>query len=57
MPCDPPGALEVNGKVRDDSDAGKAGVDFLSENCIVVVDRNGNNQAFLVGKPVYSAWK
>ncbi len=38
----PPGALEVNGKVGDDSDAGKAGVDFLWENCIVVVDRNGN---------------
>jgi DNA-binding beta-propeller fold protein YncE len=38
----PPGALEVNGKVGDDSDAGKAGVDFLWENCILVVDRNGN---------------
>jgi DNA-binding beta-propeller fold protein YncE len=38
----PPGALEVNGKVGDDSDAGQAGVDFLWENCIVVVDRNGN---------------
>ena len=38
----PPGALEVNGKVGDDSDAGKAGVDFLWENCIVVIDRNGN---------------
>ena len=38
----PPGALEVNGKPGDDSDAGKAGVDFLWENCIVVVDRNGN---------------
>jgi DNA-binding beta-propeller fold protein YncE len=38
----PPGALEVNGKVGDDSDRGKAGVDFLWENCIVVIDRNGN---------------
>jgi DNA-binding beta-propeller fold protein YncE len=38
----PPGALEVNGKVGDDSDAGKAGVDFLWENCIVVVNRNGD---------------
>jgi DNA-binding beta-propeller fold protein YncE len=38
----PPGALEVNGKVGDDSDAGKAGVDFLWENCIVVIDRDGN---------------
>jgi DNA-binding beta-propeller fold protein YncE len=38
----PPGALEVNGKPGDDSDAGKAGVDFLWENCIVVIDRNGN---------------
>ena len=38
----PPGALEVNGRVGDDSDAGTAGVDFLWENCIVVIDRNGN---------------
>jgi peptidylamidoglycolate lyase len=38
----PPGALEINGRVGDDSDAGKAGVDFLWENCIVVIDRNGN---------------
>jgi DNA-binding beta-propeller fold protein YncE len=38
----PPGALEVNGRVGDDSDAGKAGEDFLWENCIVVIDRNGN---------------
>ena len=38
----PPGALEVNGKVGDDSDAGKAGVDFLWENCIVVINRNGD---------------
>ncbi len=38
----PPGALEVNGRVGDDSDVGKAGVDFLWENCIVIVDRDGN---------------
>jgi hypothetical protein len=38
----PPGALEVNGKVGDDSDRGKNGVDFLWENCIVVIDRAGN---------------
>jgi sugar lactone lactonase YvrE len=38
----PPGALEVNGKPGDDSDAGKAGVDFLWENCIVVINRNGD---------------
>jgi DNA-binding beta-propeller fold protein YncE len=38
----PPGALEVNGKVGDDSDRGKAGVDFLWENNIVVIDREGN---------------
>lgn len=38
----PPAALEVNGRVGDDSDVGKAGVDFLWENCIVVVDRDGN---------------
>jgi hypothetical protein len=38
----PPGALEVNGKDGDDSDAGKAGVDFLWENCIVVINRNGD---------------
>ena len=31
-----------NGKVGDDSDAGKAGVDFLWENCIVVINRNGD---------------
>ena len=37
----PPGALEVNGKVGDDSDRGKNGVDFLWENCIVVINRNG----------------
>ncbi len=38
----PPGALEVNGKVGDDSDAGKNGVDFLWENCIVIFNRNGD---------------
>jgi DNA-binding beta-propeller fold protein YncE len=38
----PPGALEINGKVGDDSDAGTAGVDFLWENCIVIIDRDGN---------------
>jgi sugar lactone lactonase YvrE len=38
----PPGALEVNGRPGDDSDAGKPGVDYLWENCIVVIDRNGN---------------
>ena len=38
----PPGALEVNGKVGDDSDRGKNGVDFLWENNIVVIDREGN---------------
>ena len=37
----PPGALEVNGKVGDDSDRGKAGVDFLWANCIVVIGRDG----------------
>ena len=37
----PPGALEVNGKVGDDSDRGKNGVDFLWENCILVINRNG----------------
>jgi sugar lactone lactonase YvrE len=38
----PPGALEINGKVGDDSDAGQAGVDFLWANCIVIIDRDGN---------------
>src|SRR5688572_25503689 len=38
----PPGALEVNGKVGDDSDRGKNGVDFLWENCIVIINRNGD---------------
>jgi sugar lactone lactonase YvrE len=37
----PPGALEVNGKPGDDSDRGTSGVDFLWENCIVVINRNG----------------
>jgi len=38
----PPGALEVNGKVGDDSDAGQAGVDFLWANCIVIFNRAGD---------------
>lgn len=38
----PPGALEVNGKVGDDSDRGKNGVDFLWENCILVINRAGD---------------
>jgi DNA-binding beta-propeller fold protein YncE len=38
----PPGALEVNGKPGDDSDAGKVGVDFSWDNCIVIFDRDGN---------------
>src|SRR3989475_1054042 len=39
----PPGRLETpDGKVGDDSDVGKAGVDFKWEHCIVVVDANGN---------------
>jgi hypothetical protein len=38
----PPGALERDGKVGDDSDVGKAGEDFRWEHCIVVVDANGN---------------
>ena len=38
----PPGALEVNGKVGDDSDRGKNGVDFLWENCIVILNRAGD---------------
>ena len=38
----PPGALEVNGKVGDDSDAGQAGADFLWANCIVIFNRNGD---------------
>jgi hypothetical protein len=38
----PPGALERDGKVGDDSDVGKDGVDFKWEHCILVVDANGN---------------
>jgi sugar lactone lactonase YvrE len=38
----PPGALEVNGKPGDDSDAGQIGVDFSWDNCIVIIDRDGN---------------
>ena len=38
----PPGALEVNGKVGDDSDRGKNGVDFLWENNIVIINRAGD---------------
>jgi hypothetical protein len=38
----PPGALERDGKVGDDSDVGKDGVDFRWEHCILVVDANGN---------------
>jgi sugar lactone lactonase YvrE len=40
----PPGRLETtDGKVGDDSDVGKAGVDFNWAHCIVVVDANGNH--------------
>jgi hypothetical protein len=39
----PPGRLETaDGKVGDDSDVGKDGVDFRWEHCILVVDANGN---------------
>jgi DNA-binding beta-propeller fold protein YncE len=39
----PPGQLETpDGKIGDDSDVGKAGVDFNWHHCIVVVDANGN---------------
>ena len=39
----PPGRLETpDGKVGDDSDVGKDGVDFKWEHCILVVDANGN---------------
>jgi len=39
----PPGQLETpDGKVGDDSDVGKAGIDFNWHHCIVVVDANGN---------------
>jgi DNA-binding beta-propeller fold protein YncE len=38
----PPGALETkDGKVGDDLDSGKPGVDYRWEHCIVVVDGNG----------------
>jgi hypothetical protein len=37
----PPGALERDGRVGDDSDVGKAGVDFRWEHCVVVVDASG----------------
>jgi len=40
----PPGRLETpDGKVGDDSDVGKNGVDFNWAHCIVVVDANGNH--------------
>jgi sugar lactone lactonase YvrE len=38
----PPGALEVNGKVGDDSDVGVAGTDFLWSHIITVADAQGN---------------
>jgi DNA-binding beta-propeller fold protein YncE len=39
----PPGRLETpDGKVGDDSDVGKDGVEFKWEHCILVVDANGN---------------
>jgi len=39
----PPGALETpDGKVGDDSDVGKNGVDFNWSHCILVVDAKGN---------------
>jgi hypothetical protein len=39
----PPGRLETpDGKVGDDTDVGKNGVDFRWEHCILVVDANGN---------------
>src|SRR2546421_6936102 len=38
----PPGALEVNGKVGDDSDVGVAGTDFLMSHVINVADAQGN---------------
>jgi hypothetical protein len=39
----PPGRLETpDGKVGDDSDVGKNGVDFNWAHCIVVLDANGN---------------
>jgi DNA-binding beta-propeller fold protein YncE len=40
----PPGRLETpDGKLGDDSDIGKNGVDFNWAHCIVVVDANGNH--------------
>ena len=40
----PPGRLETpDGKIGDDSDVGKAGVDFNWAHCIVVVDAAGNH--------------
>jgi DNA-binding beta-propeller fold protein YncE len=40
----PPGRLETpDGKLGDDSDVGKNGVDFNWAHCIVVVDANGNH--------------
>ena len=40
----PPGRLEgPDGKVGDDSDVGKNGVDYNWAHCIVVVDANGNH--------------
>ena len=38
----PPGALEVNGKVGDDSDVGVNGTDFLWSHIITVADAQGN---------------
>lgn len=41
----PPGRLETpDGKIGDDSDVGKAGVDFNWAHCIVVVDAAGNHK-------------
>ena len=38
----PPGALEKDGKVGDDLDAGQPGTDYRWEHCIVVVNANGD---------------
>lgn len=38
----PPGALEVNGKVGDDSDVGENGKDYLWSHIVNVVDAQGN---------------
>src|ERR1044072_9231060 len=38
----PPGALEVNGKIGDDSDVGENGKDFLWSHIINVADADGN---------------